>query len=47
MPSSSADAAASLRTDHPDLALALMHFGPPDGLTQLAADEVGAVVARR
>ncbi len=32
---------------HPDLALALMHFGPPDGLTQLAADEVGAVVAHR
>lgn len=36
-----------LRADHPDLELALMHFEPPDGLTQLAAAEVDAVVTHR
>ena len=41
------DALASLRADHSDLELALMHFEPPDGLTQLAAGEVDAVVAHR
>ncbi|HEY3732285.1 MAG TPA: LysR substrate-binding domain-containing protein [Streptosporangiaceae bacterium] len=41
------DALASLRADHPDLELALMHFEPPDGLTQLPAGEVDAVVAHR
>ena len=41
------DALAQLRADHPDLELALMHFEPPDGLTQLAAAEVDAVVTHR
>jgi DNA-binding transcriptional LysR family regulator len=41
------DALASLRADHADLELALMHFEPPDGLTQLAAGEVDAVVSHR
>src|SRR6186997_235463 len=29
------DALAQLRANHPDLELALRHFEPPDGLTQL------------
>lgn len=41
------EALASLRADHADLELALMHFEPPDGLTQLAAGEVDAVVSHR
>jgi DNA-binding transcriptional LysR family regulator len=41
------DALARLRADHLDLQLALMHFEPPDGLTQLAAGEVDAVVTHR
>jgi DNA-binding transcriptional LysR family regulator len=41
------DALARLRADHLDLELALMHFEPPDGLTQLAAGEVDAVVTHR
>jgi DNA-binding transcriptional LysR family regulator len=41
------DALARLRADNPDLELALMHFEPPDGLTQLAAGEVDAVVTHR
>jgi DNA-binding transcriptional LysR family regulator len=41
------DALASLRADHPGLELALMHFEPPDGLTQLAAGQVDAVVGHR
>jgi DNA-binding transcriptional LysR family regulator len=41
------DALARLRTDHPDLVLTLSHFEPPDGLAQLAAGEVDAVVTHR
>ena len=41
------DALATLRADHSDLELALMHFEPPDGLPQLAAGEVDAVVTHR
>jgi len=41
------DALARLRADNPDIELALMHFEPPDGLTQLAAGEVDAVVTHR
>jgi DNA-binding transcriptional LysR family regulator len=41
------DALAQLRADHPNLELALMHFEPPEGLIQLAAGEVDAVVSHR
>ena len=38
---------AHLRAAHPDLVLTLSHFEPPDGLTQLAAGDVDAVVTHR
>jgi DNA-binding transcriptional LysR family regulator len=41
------EALGRLRAAHPDLELALMHYEPPDGLTQLAAGEVDAVVTHR
>jgi DNA-binding transcriptional LysR family regulator len=41
------DALARLRAAHPDLVLTLSHFEPPDGLTQLAAGDVDAVVTHR
>jgi DNA-binding transcriptional LysR family regulator len=40
-------ALASLRADHRDLELALLHFEPPDGLAQLAVGQVDAVVSHR
>lgn len=40
-------ALARLRAVHPDLVLTLSHFEPPDGLTQLAAGDVDAVVTHR
>ena len=40
-------ALARLRAAHPDLVLTLSHFEPPDGLTQLAAGHVDAVVTHR
>lgn len=41
------DALARLRDEHPDLGLSLKHYEPPDGLIQLAAGEVDAVVTHR
>ena len=41
------DALARLRASHEDLELTLLHFEPPDGLTQLAAGDVDAVVTHR
>jgi DNA-binding transcriptional LysR family regulator len=41
------DALEQLRSAHPDLELTLLHFEPPDGLTQLAAGNVDAVVTHR
>jgi DNA-binding transcriptional LysR family regulator len=40
-------ALARLRAAHPDLVLTLSHFEPPDGLAQLAAGDVDAVVTHR
>jgi DNA-binding transcriptional LysR family regulator len=41
------DALAKLRDEHPELGLSLKHYEPPDGLSQLAAGEVDAVVTHR
>ena len=41
------DALGRLRAAHPDLILTLSHFEPPDGLLQLAAGAVDAVVTHR
>jgi DNA-binding transcriptional LysR family regulator len=41
------DALATLRAAHPDVELTLLHFEPPDGLAQLAAGEVDAVITHR
>jgi DNA-binding transcriptional LysR family regulator len=41
------DALEQLRSAHPDLELTLLHFEPPDGLAQLAAGDVDAVVTHR
>jgi DNA-binding transcriptional LysR family regulator len=38
------DALERLASVHPDLELTLLHFEPPDGLAQLAAGDVDAVV---
>ena len=41
------DALACLRNTHPDIELTLLHFEPPDGLSQLAAGQVDAVLTHR
>ena len=41
------DAFDGLRSGHHDLELTLVHFEPPDGLAQLAAGDVDAVVTHR
>ena len=41
------DALEGLASAHPDLELTLLHFEPPDGLAQLAAGDVDAVVTHR
>jgi DNA-binding transcriptional LysR family regulator len=41
------DALEGLASVHPDLELTLLHFEPPDGLAQLAAGDVDAVVTHR
>jgi len=41
------DALEGLAAAHPDLELTLLHFEPPDGLAQLAAGDVDAVVTHR
>ncbi|MGO9754320.1 MAG: LysR family transcriptional regulator [Solirubrobacteraceae bacterium] len=41
------DALEWLPSVHPDLELTLLHFEPPDGLAQLAAGDVDAVLTHR
>jgi DNA-binding transcriptional LysR family regulator len=41
------DALSALRAAHPEVELTLLHFEPPDGLTQLATGEVDVVITHR